>query len=171
MALILVALVLVILAVVLFLQSNRQQKATGLPTGRILYTDTGVWTQPREALYDPMLQLAGKPDYLVEQNGRIIPVEVKSSWAPALPYQNHIFQLAAYCYLVEKNYQRRPPYGILNYRNRKVAIDFTPRLEADLIDLLMEMRDQEKRGEVDRSHDDPARCAKCGYRSLCDQKI
>jgi CRISPR-associated exonuclease Cas4 len=160
-----------LLALLLFWISSRQRKKTGLPGGRIIYTDTGAWGRVDKPLYDPALGLTGKPDYLVERGGKIIPVEVKSGRAPNAPYDSHIFQLASYCLLVEKTMGTRPPYGILHYANRDFAVDYTPELESALLDILAEMRRDEKRADVPRSHDIPARCRKCGYREYCDQRL
>jgi CRISPR-associated exonuclease Cas4 len=98
-------------------------------------------------------------------------VEVKSGWAPPVPYESHVFQLAAYCLLVERSTARRPPYGILRYRNRTFAVDYTKDLENKLVELLAEMRIEERTGECHRSHDEPARCERCGYRELCEEKL
>jgi len=107
----------------------------------------------------------------VEQKGQIIPVEVKSGRAPEYPYDSHIYQLAAYCLLVDKIHGKRPPYGIIHYPTRTFAVDYTPALESSLLDLLAEMRRDEPRAEVDCSHAEPARCRRCGFRSVCDQKL
>ena len=80
------ALLLGLLALVLFWQAGRQRKATGLPGGRVIYADTRAWAPPEKPLYDPELNLAGKPDYLVQQGNIIIPVEVKSTRGGAGPY-------------------------------------------------------------------------------------
>ncbi len=165
------ALILFLFALFFFWLSVRQRKRAGLPGGRIIYTDTRAWGAFEKPLYDPGLGLTGKPDYLVEQNGRIIPVEVKSGRTPEAPYDSHIFQTAAYCLLVEKTTGKRPPYGILHYPNRDFAVDYTPELESALLDLLAEMRRDERRESVDRSHDVGSRCLGCGFRSVCDQKL
>lgn len=166
------ALVLILVALILFWQAARQRKASGLPGGRIIYTDTRQWGAVEKPLYDPALNLTGKPDYLVMQsNGQIIPVEVKTGRSPAAPYDSHIYQLAVYCLLVDRSMGKRPDYGILHYPGRTFAIDYTQTLESSLLDTLAEMRQQDRRGEADRSHDQPARCVRCGYRSICDQRL
>ena len=166
------ALVLILIALILFWQAGRQRKASGLPGGRIIYTDTRQWGPVEKPLYDPALNLTGKPDYLVMQsNGQIIPVEVKTGRSLTAPYDSHIFQLAVYCLLVERSLGKRPPYGILRYPSRTFEIEYTQALEASLLDTLAEMRQQERHAEIDRSHDQPARCARCGYRSICDQHL
>jgi CRISPR-associated exonuclease Cas4 len=107
----------------------------------------------------------------VQQNGQIIPVEVKSGRAPAAPYDSHIYQLAAYCLLVEKTYKKRPPYGIIHYNDRDFAVDYTPELEASLLDLLADMKRDEYKHDVPRSHEQAARCARCGYKNACDKSL
>lgn len=166
-----IALFLVLLALIFFWQSARQRKRAGLPGGRVIYTDTRAWGPVEKPLYDPDLGLTGKPDYLVEQNGRIIPVEVKSGRAPSAPYDSHIFQAAAYCLLVEQTMGKRPPYAIIHYKDRDFAVDYTPRLENALLDVLAGLRRDETRHEVQRSHEEHNRCARCGYRKECEESL
>ncbi len=165
------SIVLFIIALILLWQARRRQKEIGLPAGRVIYADTSRWGAVEEPLYNAQLGLAGKPDYLIQQGDQFIPVEVKSSRVGSAPYDAHIFQLAAYCLLVESTYQERPAYGILHYPNRTFAIDYTIELETALLDLLEEIRDQDRRKEIQRSHDSPARCNRCGYRSICEQAL
>ncbi len=162
-----------LLCVALFILwlAGRQHRDSGLPAGRVIYRDTGGGTRLEKPLYDPVSGLTGRPDYLVEENSALIPVEVKSGRAPSIPYDSHVFQLAAYCLLVERTYGKRPPYGILRYRDRTFSIDYTPDLENALEDLLGAIRLQERRGEADRSHQEPARCARCGFRAICNQRL
>ena len=123
------ALAVLLFAFVLLFISGRQRHRLGLPGGRVIYADTRAWGPVEKPLFDPHLELTGKPDYLVEQNGRFIPVEVKTGRTPAAPYNSHIFQVAVYCLLVHKTYGKRPPYGILHYPEHDFAVDFTPALE------------------------------------------
>lgn len=165
------ALAALLLAALLLWLGNRAQHAAGLPRGRVVYADPKLWGRPEKPFFDVQSELTGKPDYLVEQDGRIIPVEVKSAWSPATPYDSHLFQLFAYCMLVERATGKRPPYGILRYRDRTFAVDYTREWEERLLDELDTMRKQEKRGEADRSHEEAGRCRRCGFRSICDQKL
>jgi len=164
-------LLLFILSLLFFWRSDRQQKAAGLPGGRVIYTDTHGWGKVEKPLYYPALGLTGKPDYLIEKNGQIIPVEVKSGRAPEAPYDSHIYQLASYCLLVEKTHGKRPPYGIIHYENRDFAIDYTRELETALIELLADMRQDDLKKDVPRSHEQASRCKRCGFRNVCDQKL
>ena len=165
------AVLLVALAILIFWLSGRQQRAAGLPGGRIIYADSKTWGTPERPFFDPLSGLTGKPDYVMKQNDQLLPVEVKSAYAPAEPYESHLMQLMAYCYLIERATGQRPPYGILRYRNRTFAIDYTRARENRLMDILDEMRLLEKRGNAGRSHEEAARCARCGYAKTCDQKL
>lgn len=167
----LLAFVLLLVGVFLYYQAERRRESAGLPRGRVISTDTGDWGPVAAPLYDRFLGLTGKPDYLVASGGDLIPVEVKSIRAPAAPYDSHIYQLAAYCLLVESHYDQRPPYGILQYNDRSFAIDYTFELEEELLEVIESMRQHERLSIVNRSHSQPARCARCGYRSRCDQRL
>lgn len=165
------ALILFLVALVMLWQVGRRQKAIGLPAGRVIYTDTRSWGPVEQALYDAELGLTGRPDYLVDQAGKLIPVEVKSHPVASAPYDAHVYQLAAYCLLVQRSFGRRPDYGILHYPNRTYAIDFTPQLEKELLRLLDDIRLQDRLKDVPRSHESARRCSGCGYRSVCDQRL
>lgn len=101
----------------------------------------------------------------------IVPVELKSGKAPPEPHEGHILQLAAYCLLVAANYNIRPDYGIIQYKDHAFAVDFTPELEEDMLDLLAEMRADLFTSNVDRDHNDWVRCSRCGVRGHCDQRL
>jgi CRISPR-associated exonuclease Cas4 len=162
---------LLLFAFILFFISGRQRRASGLPGGRVIYTDTRAWGKVEKPLFNLDLGLTGKPDYLVEKNGRIIPVEVKTGRTPEAPYDSHIFQVAVYCLLVQKTYGKRPPYGIIHYPGRDFAVDYTSELEKALLDLLADMRIDGQRAEVQRSHEEENRCRRCGFRQGCDQRL
>lgn len=160
-----------IIALALFLLAARQRRHAGIPGGRVIYIDTQQWGKVEKPLYDPVLRLTGKPDYLVRQGKQVIPVEVKSRRAPAIPYDSHIYQLAAYCMLVEHEYGTRPTHGIIHYANKNFAVDFSPQLEVSIQEIIHEMQGRSNHAQVDRSHQDGKRCLHCGYHSLCDQAL
>jgi CRISPR-associated exonuclease Cas4 len=170
MQLLLVVLLLITAAVFIILASKLKQRA-GLPTGKIIYIDTSQWGKIEKPLFDPNLRLVGKPDYLIEQGRKIIPVEVKSRPAPREPHDSHVFQLGAYCLLVEHEFGKRPPYGVLHYVDKSLSIEFTNEFERSVKNAICEMQDSSRKGPLDRSHHDDLRCASCGYRSICDQSL
>jgi CRISPR-associated exonuclease Cas4 len=151
--------------------ARRGRAHSGLPRGRVIYTDTGGWDRLERPLFSREFLLTGKPDYLVADGADVIPVEVKSSRAPIQPYRSHVFQLAAYCLLVEACHRRRPPYGIIKYADRAFEVDYTPELEDELLATLDRMRADLADGSTARSHDEPRRCRACGYRSRCDERL
>ncbi|MDD2696099.1 MAG: Dna2/Cas4 domain-containing protein [Anaerolineales bacterium] len=175
------ALLTFLLALALFLLARRREKAIGIAGGRLIYSDSRLWGKAAQPLSDPALGLIGKPDYLFKKGKHVIPVEVKSTGAEGGLYDGHVFQLTAYCLLVERTTGLRPPYGILHYSpkaggsqitsGRTYAIDFTPELENRLLGLLVEMRRMERQSLPDRSHNSAPRCLKCSYRTTCDQVL
>jgi CRISPR-associated exonuclease Cas4 len=162
---------LLIISLILFLLYLLRSKASGMPWGKIIYSDTRGWGKLEKPLFDSDLGLTGKPDYLVEKNGKVIPVEVKSGKVGEAPYDSHIYQLAAYCLLIQRVMGKRPPYGILHYANRTFEIEYTQEMETQIIDLIIEMRNCLGQEEPDRSHQSPGRCRGCGYRSSCSQVL
>jgi len=151
-------------------RAARVRHKAGLPSGRVVYADTGDWRPPDKPFFSPKYGLTGKPDYLVETRAGLIPIEVKTRAAPAQPYASHVLQLAAYCLLVEESENRSAPYGVIKYADVAFEVDYTPTLRRDLLAILDEMR-RASRGGARRSHDDARRCAGCGYRQACDQSL
>lgn len=167
-----VGLVLSLVAILLLWRGRQLRSQSGLPAGAILTDDMGVWRRPAETLVARDLKLAGRPDYLVaRRDGALIPVEVKSRPAPVQPFESHVLQLAAYCLLVERHYQVRPPHGIIQYEDRAFSIPYNGALEEDLLDLLADMREDLFASEADRPHEDRWRCRSCGFESVCDQSL
>ena len=166
------ALLLILIGLIAFWLGRRSQVDAGLPIGRVIYSDTSGWRSPEKPLFSQTYRLAGKPDYLVQQGREIIPIEVKSSNAPTDgPRRSHVLQLAAYCLLVEETYRHRPKYGIVKYADRMFAVDYTDALKVTLLDVMAAMREDVTHDTAHRSHDEAARCAHCGYRHACDERL
>jgi CRISPR-associated exonuclease Cas4 len=168
------AILLIVLGLLVLMWSRAVRSATGLPRGEVIYSDTRAWGPVDKPLFSPAYRLTGKPDYLVKEGrGRApVPVEVKSSPAPeGGPREGHLLQLAAYCLLVEDTAGRRPAYGIIQYADRAFSVENSDPLRSQLIDVLDEMRAAEREGGAHRSHSDPRRCANCGYRYACEERL
>jgi CRISPR-associated exonuclease Cas4 len=167
-----IALLLILIGVLVFWLGRRAQSDAGLPIGQVIYSDTRGWQSIEKPLFSRTQRLAGKPDYLVQQGHEIVPVEVKSAHAPGDgPRRSHVLQLAAYCLLVEETYRQKPKYGIVKYADRMFAVDYTDSLRAALLDVIAAMRTDLARGTAERSHDEAARCAHCGYRHACPERL
>ena len=163
--------VLIAAAVYLFWQSARLKRKTGLPSGKVIYTDTHLWRELDRTLYDGTIGLAGRPDYIIQRPGEIIPVEIKSKNIKSYPYNSHVLQLAAYCRLVDTNFEIRPEIGILQYSNRTFEIEYSERLESDLLEIIESIQEKSPPAEVHRSHQSAAKCSGCGYASICDEAL
>jgi len=174
MAIVFAVLCVVVLlsAIALWLKSRETHAATGLPfNAHIVYSDTGAWEKVEKPLFSRRYALTGKPDYIVEDNGATIPIEVKPNRVAPAPYESDVMQLAAYALLIEESFGVNPPHGLLKYRDAVFQIDFTENLRAQLLDLMDAMRDDWVAQDVSRSHVEPARCRACGYRSECGQSF
>ncbi|MGD1995543.1 MAG: PD-(D/E)XK nuclease family protein [Anaerolineae bacterium] len=163
--------ILLLLGLVLLWLARQSRARTGLPEGRVVAADVGTWRRLDRPLFSRRHRLTGRPDYVVADGSDLIPVEVKSARAPARPYDSHVLQLAVYCLLVGETSGRRPPYGLLHYADRTFEIPYTRGLEAEMLAALRAMRDGLAAGDASRSHDNPRRCAACGYHGRCDQVL
>lgn len=167
--------ILALTAGIFFWRIARIHRAsTGLPfNAKVVYADTGAWRKVEQPLISRRNALAGKPDYVIEQNGLIVPVEVKPTRTASAPRDADVMQLAAYGLLVEETmaHGRVVPHGLLKYRDTVFQIEFTAELRKDLINLMESMRCDATEGDVARSHAEPRRCRACGYRAECDQVL
>jgi len=163
--------ILLTLGLLLLWLARQRRIRSGVPRGRVIYTDVDRWNRLKQPLFSKEFLLTGKPDYLVADGGDVIPVEVKSGQAPEQPYRSHLLQLAAYCLLVEACYGRRPAYGIIRYADRAFEVDYTTELEDELLTTMDQMRHDLASGGAPRNHEDPRRCQACGYRQRCDQRL
>ncbi|HKQ52389.1 MAG TPA: CRISPR-associated protein Cas4 [Pyrinomonadaceae bacterium] len=178
--------VLLLVALVARAAAGRARQASGLPAGRLVYSDTGYAVgrvAPTERNLEGVRQerplvsrrygLTGRPDYLVRTDEGIIPVEAKSTRLPAggRPYDSHVMQLAAYCLLAEDALGATVPYGVIRYSDGEVTVDYTTELRDELLALLEEMREARAAVDVHRSHADARRCKGCSVREHCVESL
>ena len=136
--------------------------------GHIAYNDLN---EPEKPFFSKMLRLSGKPDYVIKQNKYFIPIEIKTG-KHNTPKKNHIFQLAAYCQLLEENYGGFVPYGILVYNNEvQYKIPYDPKTRFELENTIKKMRYYLKSGKISINHKDFKRCKSCSMRKYCNIKI
>lgn len=165
-------LIFLAMAALLLFRARTLQERSGLPSGQLIYADTGTWFPNHEPLHSSKYRLVGKPDYLVQQeNGEIIPVEIKSGGAPDAPWPGHVLQLAAYCCLVDEVYGVRPSFGILQYEDQAFTVDYSSELEQELFLVLQDIRQDHQAPTINRNHDDYKKCRACGLRDKCRQRI
>jgi CRISPR-associated exonuclease Cas4 len=160
------------LGILLLGLSRYLRRRSGLPAGDVIYEDaTGLG---QELLHSENLNICGKPDYLLkDRRGNLIPVEVKSGYAPDgdRPYDSHLMQLAAYFLLVEDALDCIPPYGFIRYRDRTLQVDNNDELRERLFDVIDQMRALLMQGSAHRSHNRPMRCARCSMADVCDERL
>jgi len=167
--LLLVALLMLVVAAVLFRLGRRGRAASGLPRGTVVYVDSHDWERS-PPLRAPRYGLVGRPDYLLRDGRAIIPVEVKPSRQAPEPYEADLLQLAAYCLLVEETYRVTPPHGLIVYQQHTFEVPFDEAMREELLAVLEEMRQAGDDDDVLRSHDQPARCIACSMRGHCGEE-
>ena len=166
-----IAIGLLIVAVVVFVLAQRLRQHTGLPTGRVIYSDAGAWQRNEQSMFSKRHGLVGKPDYLVQDGDAIVPVELKSGKGPEQPREGHILQLATYCLLTEETLGTRPHHGIIQYADKRFVVDYTPALEAELLRVIGAMRHDLAADDAHRTHHDRVRCASCGVQAACEERL
>ncbi|MFB3765313.1 MAG: CRISPR-associated protein Cas4 [Methanotrichaceae archaeon] len=145
------------------------RKKYGIQAGEVIYSDLySDRDRPVKSLLSKRFGISGKPDYIVKDKGRLIPVELKSGRA-STPHRGHVLQLAAYCLLIEENYGKAVPHGILVYGDGKQhLIKFDDALRKDLISTVEEMRRCWSEGSPVRNHSSKRKCSSCLLREDCN---
>lgn len=152
----------------LFLWKLKRKISKSAPN-EILHQDLSEGLITSKFLYSKKYNLGGKPDEIVIIDGKTIPVEWKSSRFRGHPYKGHILQLAAYCLLIEEEYRKKPPYGILKYGEKEIPpILFTNELRASLLTKIKKMREiNPEEDDLPPICDDVRKCKNCGYNYFC----
>ncbi len=158
------AAVLFLIAVITILTRKR-----GLPKGMLIYDDLRDDGTPAKPFFSARYGLAGKPDMILRDGDRIIPVELKHSPGRDRPYPGHMLQLAAYCLLIEEHYGIRPEYGIIHYRDKQFEVPFTGELEQKLLSQMERMRAEDPIKRLPPECSLPGKCTRCGFSEVCRQ--
>lgn len=165
------ALILFLLGGFILWFALRLRRQTGIPWVRVVSSDTNGWLPLERPLFARAYGLTGKPDYLLKLARAYVPVEVKPTRRAAQPYASDLMQLAAYCLLVEVALGQSPPYGLLRYAETTFRINYTPSVRAELLATLDDMRADLAANDCARSHNEPRRCAGCGFLEVCDEAL
>src|SRR5688572_30674022 len=161
---------LLIGAVALLAWSARLRRESGLPQGLVTHSDVDE-ARRSALLISHRYGLTGTPDYIVDTPDGPVPVEVKPSRTDTEPRESHLLQVLAYCLLLEEQESTRPPYGLLRYSTETFRVDYNSQTRQHVIAVIAEMREAAKQLEVHRSHDVPAKCRMCTYRTVCDEAL
>ena len=147
--------------------------------GTVIYagSEGGLLSYQMEDAY-----LIGKPD-LVKQNKKtkeVFVVDLKSGKAPTEMSRHHSFQLAAYFFIVEKNFSTSVKRGIIRYlddENKEHSVENSDELKNELLERVREIADAKKKIEkrevpqLLRNHNVQHKCDVCEFRSECPQVL
>ena len=161
---------LIVLAVALSVLVFTKQRHHPLPDGQVVYQDVESERLNPQVLVATRAGLIGKPDYILRTREGLVPVELKPSRKARRPYESDLYQLAAYCVLVEEHYGEAPPYGILQYAHQRFTLTYTPQVKAD-VQFIVEQVRRGRQHEPPRNHHEPRRCRTCAYAASCSVRL
>jgi CRISPR-associated exonuclease Cas4 len=151
--------VVIVAAAARALVARRRESALGT----LVAVDAGAPT----TLHSSRYRISGRPDIIRRlPDGRRVPIELKSRPAPpAGPRPSHRIQVAVYCLLLEESTGVAPPFGVVRYGD---GVEFRVPWNAAARTELLRLR-----AEIDRPYDgratpSAAKCARCGWRAVCD---
>lgn len=124
-----------------------------------------------ENLISEELNLAGKPDAIIEEHGFKIPVEFKPSSDKVK--NRYVVQMSVYLRLIEKIYGKKPPYGylILGKDKRRVQLKNVEEKQDKLDKLLNEMKQITSGTHKAIATPSLKKCALCPARNYCSFKV
>ncbi len=138
-------------------------------TGDLIYIDSAA--EKPKLFVSKKHGLSGRPDAIVMDGEHHIPVEIKTGRVPRGPLFSHILQVVAYCFLLEEEYGKAPPYGIVRYGDTNYEIEYNEDQKKLVLQKLGEMRAAIGRGEAHRNHNRPGKCVHCSRRSVCPERL
>jgi CRISPR-associated exonuclease Cas4 len=165
MILLIASVVFIIISIIARYRTRKIKAKNKIQQGKITYSDLN---RPASSLFSKKYRITGKPDYVIKQKKYHLPVEFKTG-SQSNPLKNHIFQVAAYCQLIEENYGGFVPYGILVYNNSdQYKIPFDPKTRFELESTIKKMRNTLKTGKITMNHNEVRRCKACSMRQYCN---
>lgn len=142
---------------------------TGLGFGWISYRDRG---RKSEVFVSRTHRIKGKPDFVERGREGVVPVEYKSHRGSLeKPFQNHIAQVLAYCFLLEAVFgPGRVRKGRLVYDQQQFDVVYGDKERAYIARLITRMR-LLRRGAGKRSHSEAGKCRTCTLQKQCDKSL
>ncbi len=116
------------------------------------------------------LNLVGVIDKLEVYENKIIPFELKTGSMPVEGvWPSHRVQLAAYCMLLEENYDTKINGGFVHYLDgkEKRKIILNPFLKAEIIQLIKEVENLLRQKEIPEMQENENKCKNCGLKESC----
>ncbi|MFO7792861.1 MAG: CRISPR-associated protein Cas4 [Candidatus Saliniplasma sp.] len=146
-----------------------KKEKLNMPDGKVEYVD--IYEESSKLFSTEKYRLRGRPDYVVEEDGIKIPVEIKTGRVPKGPFFSHILQIAAYCLLIEEEIGKTPPHGIVKYGDKEFEVEYDDDLKELLLEKLSDMREIFKTEDVHRNHNREGKCRNCSRREICPESL
>ncbi len=120
-------------------------------------------------LWSERLGLSGRADAVEVEHGTVRPIEYKSGVRHGATAD---LQLCAQALCLEEMLQVEIPYGFVWYggTRRRVRVDFTPALRAEVQDIIFQIRQQMQTGVLPGAPNDK-RCKECQLLQHCLPKL
>ncbi|MCL5963439.1 MAG: Dna2/Cas4 domain-containing protein [Candidatus Thermoplasmatota archaeon] len=144
------------------------RKKTDVVEGKIVYLDD---MKSSELMVGKKYPVSGRPDYVVYNDNKYIPVEIKTGRTPRGPLYSHIAQLIVYCMLIEDIYNIKPDYGIIKYPEKSIPIQYTDAWRDRILQSVSTMDNIKKSGVTHRNHRNINKCRYCSRNSICPEKL
>lgn len=159
------------LLVIAFIQERQAKRIMAEAADRHGKVVSDDLTGAGRTMEDPEWDLAGTPDYVMETDDGLIPVEVKTGKTPDAPFPSHIMQVACYLRLLEVHAPEPPKYGLLTYPDRTFQVPWDAATRNQLRDVVDRIHAAQASGVADRDHEHAGRCYGCARRSACKQSL
>ena len=131
-------------------------------------------TENTPILKSNKLNLAGRPDYMIKEGNKHIPVEVKTGRRPKAPFFSHVLQIGAYCLLSEETFSKNPEYGQIRYGfdSEPHKVVWEPKLKNIVKEKIEEMNDiLDGKIKPQRNHKRIGKCNNCSRRKNCPDRL
>lgn len=117
-----------------------------------------------------ILKIKGKIDYIIEENGLQIPIEIKKGKCNGVkPFENDVMQLMCYVLLLEENYSFKYNHGYLLYKGskKKYTVEITNDIRKKLIYYIHQLRGYANKNVIPKIEYDKNKCYRCSIREYC----
>jgi CRISPR/Cas system-associated exonuclease Cas4 (RecB family) len=150
-------------------EAKHRHTSSGFSPAEIALAIDGSSLLPDREYVSLAQGLAGRPDALIREDGKVIPVERKPL-AKKLR-DRYVVQLLVYMRLVEEFEGQRPPHGylLLGPSCRRIKVENSENKQAWVSGLIREMRKILEGGRPTPSPH-PIKCAKCAVRERCSAR-